>query len=147
MTALMRWNDRPMVSLRDAFDRLFDSAFTPMFGEGTTGHSGVMANVWETGDGYQVAFLVPGVDPQSVEVSALGNTITVAGKLEVSQPEGARVVWQEFGPAEFRRQIGLPMEIDSGNIQAVYQNGILLLTVPKAEQAKARTIKVNAQAK
>ena len=48
-------------SLRDAFDRLFDSAFTPVFG-----------------DGYQVALLMPGVDPQSVDITALGNTIADA---------------------------------------------------------------------
>ena len=142
MTALMRTSDRSALSLRDAFDRLFENAFTPIFGEGAVGSSSVMANVWETNNGYQIALLVPGVDPDSVEISALGNTITVAGKLEVSQPEGARVVWQEFGPAEFRRQIGLPMEIDSEKIEAAYRNGILLLTVPKAEHAKPRTIKV-----
>ena len=145
MTALTRWNDRPMVSLRDAFDRLFENAFTPIFGDGMVGTWGVRANVWETNDGYQIALLLPGVDPQSVEITALGGTITVAGKFEVSQPEGGRVVWQEFGPAEFRRQIGLPMEVDSEKIEAAYRNGILLLTVPKAEHAKPRTIKVQAQ--
>jgi HSP20 family protein len=145
MTALMRWNERPMLSARDVFDRLFENAFTPIFGEGTVGSSWVRANVWDTNDGYQVALLLPGVDPEGVEISALGNTITVAGKLDVSQPEGGRVVWQEFGPAEFRRQIGLPMDVDSERIEAAYRNGILLVTAPKAEHAKPRTIKVEAK--
>lgn len=148
MIALTRWNDRPMASMGGVFDRLFDSAFTPIFGDGMTrysgmtGYSGVVANVWETADSYQIACLVPGVDPQSVEVSALGNTLTVAGKLEAYQPEGGRVIWQEFGPTEFRRQIGLPMDVDSDKVEAAYRNGILLVNVPKAEHAKSRTIKI-----
>jgi HSP20 family protein len=145
MTAMTRWNDAPVMSLRDAFDRLFENAFTPVMGGGSgSPASGIAANVWETGDGYQVAMLMPGVNPEQITLTTLGNTITVEGSLELSQPEGARVVWQEFGPAQFRRQIGLPADVDADKVQAAYQNGILLLTAPKAEHAKPRTIKVNA---
>ena len=144
MTALTRMNDGPMLSLREAVDRLFDSAFTPVFGGGATDDAGVAANVWETSDGYQIALLVPGVSPETAEVTALGNTITVAGSLDVSQPEGGHAVWQEFGPTRFRRQITLPMAIDGEKIEAAYRNGVLLLTVPKADHAKPRSIKVQA---
>ena len=142
MTGLMRSNDRPMLPLRDAFDRLFEGAFTPVFGDGGHGASSVATNVWEAGDGYQVALLLPGVNPDSVEVQALRNTITVSATLDVNQPEGARVIWQEFGPSQYRRQIGLPAEVDSEKIQAAYRHGVLLLTVPKAEHAKPRQIKI-----
>ena len=142
MTDLMRSNYRSMLPLRDAFDRLFETAFTPVYGEHGASAGAMPANIWETGDGYQVALLVPGVNPDSVEVTALRNTITVSGKLEVHQPEGARPIWQEFGPSEFRRQIGLPADVDSEKIQAAYRNGVLLLTVPKAEHAKPRQIKL-----
>jgi HSP20 family protein len=142
MANLMRWNDRPAPLLRDAVDRLLEDAFIPTFGDGGVGSVGVQANVWETNEGYQIALLLPGVDPRAVDLSAAGNTITVAGKLEVSQPEGGRVVWQEFGQTQFRRQIGLPMDVDSNRIEAAYQNGVLLLTAPKAEHAKRRTIKI-----
>ena len=145
MTAITRWNDTPVMSLRHAFDRLFKNAFTPVMGGGSGSASpGIAANVWETGDGYQVAMLMPGVNPEQITLTALGNTITVEGALELSQPEDARVVWQEFGPAQFRRQIGLPADVDGDKVQAAYHNGILLLTAPKAEHAKPRTIKINA---
>ncbi len=98
--------------------------------------------MWETDEGYQIALLAPGVNPEQVEITALRNTITVSGSLEVGQPEGAKAVWQEFGPSQFRRQIALPAEVDAERIQAAYHNGILLLTVPKAEHAKPRQIKV-----
>jgi HSP20 family protein len=142
MTDLMRSNYRSMLPLRDAFDRLFEGAFTPVYGEGAASTAQIPTNVWETGEGYQVALLVPGVNPDSVEVTAFRNTITVSGTLEVSQPEGARAIWQEFGQSQFRRQIGLPADVDSDNVQAAYRNGVLLLTVPKSEHAKPRQIKI-----
>lgn len=142
MTDLIRPAYRSMLPLSAAFDRLFDRAFTPVYGEGDASDAAIPTNIWETGDGYQVALLVPGVDPESVEVTALRNTITVSGNLEVHQPEGARAIWQEFGPSQFRRQIGLPADVDSENVQAAYRNGVLLLTVPKSEHAKPRQIKL-----
>ncbi len=142
MNGLARASDRGLLPLRDAFDRLFESAFTPFLGAGADASMAIPVNVWETNDAYQVALLVPGAQPDNVEVTALGNTITVAGSLEMGQPEGAKPIWQEFGPSQFRRQIGLPAEVDSDHIQAAYRNGILLLTAPKAEHAKPRQIKV-----
>lgn len=149
MTAMTRWSDRwsdaPVMSLRDAFDRLFENAFTPILAGGAgSPTSGIATNVWETADGYQIAMMLPGVKPEQISLTTVGNTITVEGALELSLPDGARVVWQEFGPARFRRQIGLPADVDGDKIQAAYQHGILLLSVPKAEHAKPRTIKVNA---
>ncbi len=142
MTALMHVMGRPL-PLLDAFDRLFTSAFTPVVGDGESGPSSIPTNVWETADEYQIAMLLPGVDPTSVEISAVGTTITVSGAMQVNQPEGGRFVWQEFGATQFRRQLGLPTEFDSSKVKAEYRNGILLLVVPKAEHCKARSIKVN----
>ncbi len=145
MTAMARWNDAPAISLREAFNHLLENAFTPVMG-GSSGSSssGIATNVWEMGDGYQVAMLMPGVNPEQIQLTTLGNMITVEGALELGQPEGARAVWQEFGPARFRRAIALPTEVDADKVQAAYHNGVLLLTAPKAEHAKPRTIKVNA---
>ncbi len=142
MNGLARTSEYRMLPLSAAFDRLLESAFTPVMGSNGSTSSNIAANVWETGDGYQIALLAPGVDPEQIEITALRNTITVSGTLEVGQPEGAKAVWQEFGPSQFRRQIGLPAEVNSDEVQAAYRNGIVLLTVPKAEHAKPRQIKV-----
>jgi HSP20 family protein len=135
-----------MLPLRVAFDRLFENAFTsafgPLDGSGGGASAGIPTNIWETDGAYHIALLVPGARPDDVEITALGNTITVAGAYELTQPEGVKMVWQEFGPSQFRRQIGLPTEVDSEHIEAAYQNGVLMLTVPKAEHAKPRQIKV-----
>jgi HSP20 family protein len=150
MVALTRWNDTPAMSLRDAFNQLFDSAFSPVLGNGAPSYqsgyyqTGAAANIWETGDEYQIAVMMPGVDPDKVNLTTVGHTLTIEGALELSSPEGAKSVWQEFGPAQFRRQLTLPAEVDSDKINAMYRNGILLLTVPKAEHAKPRSIKIQA---
>ena len=142
MNGLVRTSTYNMLPLSAAFDRLFESAFTPIMGSNGGSSSPVAANIWETQDAYQVALLVPGVNPEDVEITALKNTITVSGSMEIGQPEGAKTVWQEFGSQKFRRQIGLPAEVNSDGIEATYRNGVLLLSVPKAEHSKPRQIKV-----
>src|SRR5687768_6173953 len=112
MNSLARTSDRGTLPLRTAFDRLFESAFTPIYGEGYSASAAVPANIWETAEGYQVALMAPGASPEQFEISALGNTLTVAGSIQYPQPEGAKAVWQEFGPRQFRRQIGLPADVD-----------------------------------
>lgn len=148
MVALARWNGSPGLAWRGAFDQFFNDAFTTVFGDGSSSYQpgyyqpGAPANVWETGDAYHVMVMMPGADPDKVKLTTVGRTLTIEGALELTTPEGARSVWQEFGPAQFRRQLSFPAEVDSDNIQAMYRNGMLLLTAPKAEHARARNIKI-----
>ena len=57
-------------------------------------------------------------------------------------PEGAKTIWQEFGPSKFRRSLRLGSAVDPAHVEAVYRNGMLLVTMPKAEHAKPRQIHV-----
>ena len=57
-------------------------------------------------------------------------------------PEGAKAVWQEFGPSKFRRSLRLGAAVDPARVEAIYRNGLLLVTMPKAEHAKPRQIQV-----
>ena len=143
-TALMPTVARPAQALSEFFDRVFGPTYSPFQGW-IAGPQGVLANVYELGDAYQATFLIPGIDPQTLEVTALGNTLAVAGSRQLAEPEGGRTVWQEFspGPAQFSRQIALPAEVDPAQITATYTNGVLLVIAPKAEHAKPRQIQVN----
>jgi len=142
MNGLAQTSEYGLLPLSEAFDRVFRTAVMPVGGSDGGTASTVAANIWETSDAYQIALLAPGSRPEDIEITALGNTVTVAGSVELSQPEGAKSVWQEFGPSRFRRQIGLPAEVDSEHIEAAYRNGVLFLTVPKSEHAKPRQIKI-----
>jgi HSP20 family protein len=133
-----------------AVDRLFLDALAPYFADGTshaanggtTGFQSLPVNVWETVEGYEATFLAPGLDQQSINVTVQDDTLAIEGELRFEVPEGAKVVWQEFGPATFRRSIRLGAGIDSAKVEALYQNGLLTLRMPKAEHAKPRHIQL-----
>ena len=144
MVNLMRTADQPVLSLREAMDRLFEQSFTPFlrgqFGEG--GYQHVPANLWEDGNNYYLHLLVPGVDPASVEITATNGVLTIAGQMSSPTPDGGKAIWSEWGPVQFRRQIQLPAGFDADKCKATYHNGVLSLTVPKPEQVKPKNIKV-----
>lgn len=146
--AIDLWRTRPysLSTLNQAVDRLFEQAFTPSYGSGTnggtTGFQSLPVNVWETPDGYQAALLAPGLDEQSINVTAHDDTLAIEGDLRFQMPENARAVWQEFGPSKFRRSLRLGSAVDPSKVEAIYKNGLLLVTMPKAEHAKPRQIQV-----
>jgi HSP20 family protein len=146
--AIDLWRTRPYAGmstpLRQWVDRVFDDAFAreTNSGEGSVGFQSLPVNVWETPDGYQAALLAPGLDEQSINVTVHDDTLVIEGELKFSVPEGARPVWQEFGPSKFRRSLRLGAAVDPARVEAIFRNGLLLVTMPKAEHAKPRQIPV-----
>ncbi len=145
MMNLVRGADQPMLSLREAMDRLFEQSFTPFTrGWGGDGFQHIPANLWEDAHNYYLYLLVPGVDPASVEITTQGGALTIAGELAAPSPEGGKAIWQEWGTTKFRRQFQLPAGFDADRCQATYTNGVLWVTVPKPEQVKPKSIKIQA---
>jgi HSP20 family protein len=133
------------------FGRLLDQAFAPIYNAsvangGSTGYQSMPVNVWETNEGYHAALLVPGLNEETVSVTVHENVLNVEGELSYQAPEGARMLWQEFSPAKFRRSLRLGSAIDATRVEAMYRNGLLLVTLPKAEHAKPRHIQVQSGA-
>jgi len=142
------WRTRPYTTsntpLREWVDRVFDDAFAREAAEDQTqaGFHSLPVNVWETPEGYQAALLAPALDEESISVTAHEDTLAVEGELNFSVPEGARPIWQEFGPSKFRRSLRLGRAVDPARVEAMYRNGLLLMTMPKAEHAKPRQVQV-----
>jgi HSP20 family protein len=145
------WRTRPASNpLSQVLDRLFEQTFTPFTAGGpadggSTGYQSLPVNVWETEDAYHAALMAPGLDEQSINLTVHDDTLAIEGTLAFQAiPEGAKVVWQEFnpGPARFRRSLRLGASVDASKVEAVYRNGLLVLTMPKAEYAKPRQIQV-----
>lgn len=144
------WRTRPYSSmnapLRQWVDRVFDDAFAREGNtSGTPGQAGFQSlpvNVWETPEGYQGALLAPGLDEDSINVTVHEDTLVIEGALRFSVPENAKPIWQEFGPSKFRRSLRLGSAVDPARVEAIYKNGLLLITMPKAEHAKPRQIQV-----
>ena len=144
------WRTRPTTHpLGQILDRLFEQTFAPFTAAGgadggSTGFQSPPVNVRETGDGYYAALMAPGLDEQSIDLTIHDGTLAVDGTLAFQASEGAKVMWQEFnpGPAGFRRSLRLGASVDPSKVEAAYRNGLLVLTMPKADNAKPRQIHV-----
>ncbi len=145
------WRTRPYTTnapIRQWVDRVFDEAFGPQYaasnGDGSAGFQTLPVNVWETNEGYQAALMAPGLDEQSINVTVHDDMLSIEGELTFQVPEGTKPIWQEFnpGPSKFRRSLRLGAAVDPARVEAMYKNGLLLLTMPKAEHAKPRQIQV-----
>jgi HSP20 family molecular chaperone IbpA len=148
--AIDLWRTRPYTfnaPIRQWVDRVFDDAFVRengqgQAGNGSAGYQTLPVNVWETPEGYQAALLAPALNEESINVTVHDDTLVIEGELGYNVPEGAKPVWQEFGPARFRRSLRLGAAVDASRVDAIYKNGLLLVTMPKAEHAKPRQIRV-----
>jgi HSP20 family protein len=146
--AIDLWRTRPYTAmntpLRQWVDRVFDEAFSRESApaNGAAGYQTLPVNVWETPEGYQAALLAPGLDEQSINVTVHDDTLAIEGELRFSVPENSKAIWQEFGPSKFRRSLRLGSAVDPARVEAMYKNGLLLVTMPKAEHAKPRQIQV-----
>ncbi|HLI05948.1 MAG TPA: Hsp20/alpha crystallin family protein [Ktedonobacteraceae bacterium] len=144
MANLTRYNPfSEMVSLREAMDRLFEDSFISPRGWSTIGR-GMPANLYETADGYTLQLPMPGVKPEDVEITVQQDTLNLKWETKVQFPEGATVHWNGFQGGQYQQSFTLPSPINPDRVEAHYNDGVLTLSLPKAEHARARTIKVNA---
>jgi HSP20 family protein len=145
MANITRYNPfSEAVSLRDAMDRLFeDSVISPRLA-GTLSGRGVAANLYETAEGFTLQLPIPGIKAEDVEITIQQDVVNLKWETKVQFPEGAHVHWNGFQAGKYQQSITLPAPINSERVEARYEDGILTLQLPKAEHAKARTIKVNA---
>jgi len=120
--------------------RLFDSVAGEPFGDVGAGVFPPM-NITQDNDNFYVRAEVPGVKPSELSISAVRNRLSIAGKREIER-ERASYHRRERAEGSFNRTVTLPAEVDAERVEAKYADGILSLTLPKAEVAKPRQIKV-----
>ena len=134
------------VPLSQVMQRLFqDSVLLPSVFDGFGGAAGAAGtNVWETGDGYTIQVAMPGMQADSIQATVEQDVLTVRGESALQVPEQARPIWQTFG-GEAAYRVQLPGEVESGQAEASYEQGILTVRLPKAARAQARPIKVTAK--
>ena len=104
-------------------------------------------DVLEQADVIRIAAEVPGVKPEDVKISVEGNVLTLQGtKQQEAEEQTERVHRYERSYGSFARTFTLPRTVDTAQIKAGYDNGVLTITLPKAEQAKPRQIAVEVAA-
>ena len=141
---------RGAVSLRDAIDGLFDESFLSPFAEWSLlrGERQAFAlDVYETDEALVVEASLPGFSPEQIDVSVVGSTLSIKGevKKDEEREEKGRYHYRERSISSFERAIALPAEVDAGQAEAGFENGVLKLTLPKVEEAKPKRIEVKVQ--
>ena len=97
----------------------------------------------DTGPDIVVQTNLPGVKPADVSITVVGNTLTIKGSLgQQEQFQGANYLRRERHSASFARSIALPISVDAEHAEAKFNNGVLTLTLPKAEAVRPKNIKV-----
>lgn len=137
-----------LVSLRQAMDRLFEESFVNPRSWSGLGESPVAPmDVYTTGDDLTVEVNLPGVKPEEVDITVEGNTLTIAGELRSSRgEEDTSFVLQEIKRGRFTRSLTLPDGLEPDKATAQFEDGVLTLRIPRAEQVKPRQIKISADA-
>jgi HSP20 family protein len=138
-----------MMSLRDAMDRLIAESFVPMRGEKSMAAAPLSVDVREQGDNFIVTAPVPGVPPDDVEITILGDTLRIRGERRESKEqsdEQNRWIIREQQYGMFDRTVALPTAVKADFAKAEFKGGVLTITLPKSEEAKERRIPVSAGA-
>jgi HSP20 family protein len=156
---MAEWNPwQEMHRLRHDIDRAFEQAgwrhgrrngptFPTAFLPGHAARAYPLVNVSEDANALYVTALAPGLDPAAIELSVQDNRLTLAGeKPRVAadiQPEAFHR--SERAAGKFVRTVTLPIEVAHEQVQADYKNGLLVVTLPKAEKAKPKQIAVSVE--
>ena len=107
-----------------------------------TARSGMPMDAYRVGDNFVAHFDLPGVDPGSIDLSIEGTTLTVSAERSVPQLENAEWAIAERPFGSYTRQLVLGRSLDTDRLEASYHDGVLTLSIPVAEKAKARKISV-----
>ncbi|HET9417463.1 MAG TPA: Hsp20/alpha crystallin family protein [Candidatus Limnocylindria bacterium] len=138
-----------MVSLRSAMDRLFEDSFVSPLTWRTIGGGGDSItpplDVHETADELVVTASLPGMKADDVEITMTGQTLTLRGEFKSDDEiKKDQYLYRERRFGSFSRTLQLPVRVQGDQAQASFADGVLTLTIPKAEEVKPRQIRINA---
>ncbi|MFM6322217.1 MAG: Hsp20/alpha crystallin family protein [Microcystis panniformis] len=145
--ALIRWEPfREVESLQKEMNRLLDRIVPTDVGNGEkVGLSFIpAAEMTETPEAVQLKLEIPGMEAKDLNVEVTADSLTINGerKSEIKTEEEG-FTRTEFRYGKFHRVIPLPVQVDNNNVTAEYKDGILNLTLPKAEEEKNKVVKVS----
>lgn len=149
--AIERWHPfSELMSLRQAMDRLFEDSFVrPSRVFGTLAEAATPTlDAYQTPNEVVVKAVLPGVKPEDISIDIAGDTLTIKGESKAEQEVRKEdYLYQERRYGAFSRSIVLPSGLKPDKAEATMENGILTLTIPKAEELKPKTIEVKVKEK
>ena len=149
--AIERWHPfTELMSLRQAMDRLFEDSFVhPSRSLEALGEvAAPTLDVYQTPSEIVVKAALPGVKPEDVNIDITGDALTIKGESKAEQEvKREDYLYQERRYGAFSRSVVLPGGLKSDKAEATIEDGVLTLTIPKAEEVKPKAIKVKAKEK
>ena len=145
MTSMSQWE--PVYELRNTMDRLFDQGFSRPWRliSPQEYQAAFPVDIWETGEAVEVKAALPGIYPDDVDITVVGDTLTIKAQHTRSEEQGQRNYYVHEVPyGAWQRTFTLPISVEADKADARYEHGMLYLTLPKAESARPKQIKVSA---
>jgi HSP20 family protein len=100
-------------------------------------------NIWEKNGASIVTAEVPGIDPEKMDITVSGDVLSIAGiALKETFEKGETYLRQERGIGKFKRNIQLPFQVDAKAVEARYEKGILMITLPRIKEDLPKKIKI-----
>ena len=136
--------ENPLQSLLDV-QRAFESAFeSPFFGRSFSSSGSFPGiNFFENENNYLITVELPGLEQKNIDLKYERDTLTISGKKEFVKKENTAIHRRERDFGEFSRSITIPSNVNPEKIQAKAENGVLWITLTKAEEAKAKQISIS----
>jgi HSP20 family protein len=148
MASIIRW--RPvcdMDGMRDTLDRLYEEGFPGPLSRAlwdVTSAPGM--DLYQTEDTVVVKMGLPGVKPEDIQISVSNGVLNIHGEVKEEKEEKEKTYHlRERRYGSFSRSVTLPSNVNVEKSDAQFENGVLTLTLPKAEEAKAKTIMIKAK--
>ena len=143
----MRYNpNRSYLSMQDTMNSLVNALFnTEITGTTENGEYAPRMDMKETEDAFSVKLTMPGIDKDKIDISFSDGVLTVNGETnENTENEDEKGTWlvREHKHFTYYRSVRLPSEVQADKAEAEYKNGVLTLTLPKAEEVKPKSIPV-----
>ncbi len=138
--SLDRWSN-----LRDEINSLFESPLwsAPMRQAQLFNGWTPALDLYQSNDDVVAVIELPGMRKEEIEISLHDGVLTISGERQDEKPEGDKAGRSERFVGKFRRSISLPTRVDGNKVNATYKDGILTVTLPKADEVKPKQIQVN----
>lgn len=147
LNSMARWNPTGNYVTRDPFFRLVDSFFNQDLQQGEEVSNRTWmppVDIQETEEGYRLVAELPGLTKEDINITLENNVLRLSGERKFQKDvnkENYHRIERTYG--SFTRAFALPSQVNSEKVQASFENGLLTLLVPKAEQAKPRKISIS----
>lgn len=146
MSNITRWEPfRDFVTMRKDMDRLMDEFFS-VPSAARSGWGLPMIDLYQTDDEVVVKATLPGLEPDDLDIQVVGDTLTIRGEVTKEEDQKEKTYHiREHQYQSFSRSVTLPVLVKSDKAVAEMKNGVLTLTLPKAEETKPKVITVRAK--